>query len=115
MEFLNEIVPALFAVIIAVICLYGLAQWFQISDFQKTRLKQQLYQSGETILPHRRRYLEKTFIWLSYFATSHVISFMFATLLILTLLTTIDIFFPLLYFVITSYAIFMLAIKTPAA
>ncbi len=113
MEFLNEIVPALIAAIIAVMCLYGLAQWLQISSFQKTRLKQQLYQSGETILPHRRRYLERTFIWISYFATSHVISFMFATLLVLALVTTIDIFFPLLYFIITSYAIFLLAIKTP--
>jgi len=113
LEFLNEILPALIAATIAVICLYGLAAWLQISSFQKTRLKQQLYQSGETILPHRRRYLEKTFIWISYFATSHVISFMFATLLVLTLVTTIDIFFPLLYFIITSYAIFMLAIKTP--
>ena len=113
MEFLNEILPALIAATIAVICLYGLAAWLQISSFQKTRLKQQLYQSGETILPHRRRYLEKTFIWISYFATSHVISFMFATLLILTLVTTINIFLPLLYFIITSYAIFILAIKTP--
>lgn len=113
MEFLNEIVPGLIAAIVAVICLYGLAQWLQISGFQKTQLKQQLYQSGETVLPHGRRYLEKTFIWISYFSISHVISFMFATLLILTLVTTIDIFYPLLYFIITSYAIFMLAIKTP--
>jgi len=113
-EFLIEILPALIAAIIVVICLYSLAAWLQISSFQKSRLKLQLYQSGESILPQRRRYLETTFIWLSYFSTSHVISFMFATLLILSVVTTIEILYPLLYFLITSYAIFMLAIKTPS-
>ncbi|MFX0182337.1 MAG: hypothetical protein ACFE95_04560 [Candidatus Hodarchaeota archaeon] len=113
MEFLNEIVPALIASIIAVICLYLLAQWVRIGSFQKTRLKQQLYQSGETIIPRKRRYLDQTFIWISYFSTAHVISFMFATLLILSLGIEINLFFPLLYFGITSYAIFMLAIKIP--
>lgn len=108
-----KLLPALITAIIVVLCLYRLAAWLQISSFQKTRLKQQLYQSGESILPQRRRYLETTFIWLSYFSTSHVISFMFATLLILSVATTIDILYPLLYFFITIYAIFMLAIKTP--
>lgn len=114
MEFLNEIVIALIAALIAVLCLYGLAQWIKIGSFQKSRLKQQLYQSGETILPRKRRYLDQTFIWISYFSTAHVISFMLATLFILSLGTTINLFHPLIYFFITSYAIFMLAIKTPA-
>ncbi|PWI47428.1 hypothetical protein CEE45_12060 [Candidatus Heimdallarchaeota archaeon B3_Heim] len=113
MDFLNEMIPSILAAVIAVISVYGIAHWLQIQNFQKTRLKLQLYQSGETILPRRRRYLDKTFIWISYFTTSHVISFMFATLLVLSLVTTINIFYPLLYFVITSYAIFMLAIRTP--
>lgn len=113
MEFLSEILPSLIAAVITVVSLYGVANWLQINDFQKTKLKLQLYQSGETIIPRKRRYLEKTFIWISYFTTSHVISFMFATLLILSLVSTIDIFYPLLYFVITSYAIFTLAIRTP--
>ena len=115
MDFLNEIIPALIVAIIAVLCLYGLAKWIQIGSFEKTRLKQQLYQSGETILPRKRRYLDQTFIWISYFSTAHVISFMFATLLILSLGIRVNIFYPLVYFVITSFAIFMLAIKTPAS
>ncbi|MFX1284921.1 MAG: hypothetical protein ACFFB5_14765 [Promethearchaeota archaeon] len=113
MEFLNEVLPALIVAIIAVLCLYGFAKWLNIGRFQTTRLKQQLYQSGETILPRKRRYLDQTFIWISYFSTAHVISFMFATLLILSLGIRINIFYPFVYFVITSYAIFMLAIKTP--
>ena len=98
---------------ITVIGLYYLAHWLQIADFPRTRLQQQLYQSGETILPKKRHYLEWTAIEIPYFMVAHVISIMLATLLILTIIPTINLVYPLVYFAITSYAIFMLT-RRPA-
>ena len=113
-EFLNEIVMGLFAAFMALAVLYGLAHWLQIAKFPKSKLKQELYQSGETVVPRKRRYLERTFIWLSYFSIVHVISFMLITLLAITAITgAIDIFYPLLYFIFTAFAILALA-RTPA-
>ena len=108
----NNIILGLISVTVAFSTIYGLAYLFKIKNFQKTRLKQQLYQSGETILPRERRYLDKTFIWISYFSISHAITFMFATLLIITISSKIQMIYPLLYFFITFYAICILIIKS---
>ncbi|NHJ01059.1 MAG: hypothetical protein EAX86_02905 [Candidatus Heimdallarchaeota archaeon] len=114
MELLNELVRGLFAALVALAVLYGLAHWLQIAKFPKSKLKQELYQSGETVVPRKRRYLERTFIWLSYFSIVHVISFMLITLLAFTVLTgPIEIFYPLLYFIFAAFAILILA-RTPA-
>lgn len=113
LEILIKIGTGLISALLAVIALYRFAHWIRIEGVRKTRLKQQLYQGGETILPRKRRYLDQTFIWISYFTTAHVISFMFATLIILSLGVAINFIYPLVYFTITSFAIFMLAIKSP--
>ncbi|MFX1252250.1 MAG: hypothetical protein ACFFCZ_11640 [Promethearchaeota archaeon] len=106
----------LIVAIIVVVLLYGIAHWLQIAKFEKTALKQQLYQSGETVVPQKRRYLEQTFVWLSYFSTAHVIGFMLATLLVLTAVgvvigvgTGINLIYPLIYFVFVAFAILTLA------
>ncbi|MHA2298305.1 MAG: hypothetical protein ACXAEU_18320 [Candidatus Hodarchaeales archaeon] len=63
-------------------------------------------------MPRKRRYLESTFIWLSYFSTAHVISLILATLLFITALgavSSVDILYPLLYLIFTAFAILTLA------
>ena len=103
----------LIVAIIVVVLLYGIAHWLQIAKFEKTKLKQQLYHAGETVVPQKRRYLEQTFVWLSYFSTAHVIGFMLATLLVLTAVGvgtgSIDLIYPLIYFVFVAFAILTLA------
>lgn len=109
----------LIVAIIVVVLLYGIAHWLQIAKFEKTTLKQQLYHAGETVVPQKRRYLEQTFVWLSYFSTAHVIGFMLATLLVLTAVGvgigvgigagSIDLMYPLIYFVFVAFAILTLA------
>lgn len=109
--FLEMMIYGIISAFVALVILYGLSYFLQLSRaWPKTALKQQLYQSGETVIPKKRRYLEKTFIWLSYFSTAHVISFMIATMLIITITTgTIDITFPVIYFLFTAFAIVFLA------
>jgi hypothetical protein len=107
----------LFAAFVAVVIFYGLAHWLQLAKWEKSKLKKQLYHSGETVIPRKRRYLEQTFIWLSYFSIVHVISFMLITLLILSVIgveSFEDIIYPLVYFVFTAFAILVLA-KKPAS
>ena len=98
---------------IAVIVLYLLSRWLQITDYPKTRLKQQLYQSGETVRPRKRRYFELTLLEMPYFMAVHAIALMFSTLLILTLVSKVDLVYPIIYFAITIYAIFIFA-KRPS-
>jgi hypothetical protein len=111
----DEIGIGLITAFVTVVLLYGLAHYLQIAKFPKTKLKQQLYQSGETVTPRKRRYLERTFIWMSYFSTAHVIGFMLGTLLILTIVGVgtgadeIKLRYPIAYFVITVFAILFLA------
>jgi hypothetical protein len=99
----------------AIVLLYGLAHYLQLAKFPKTKLKQQLYQSGETVTSRKRRYLERTFIWMSFFAAAHVISFMLATLLILTVVGVdpdsggLKIQYPIVYFLFSAFAILLLA------
>ncbi|MFW9995909.1 MAG: hypothetical protein ACFFD4_27970 [Candidatus Odinarchaeota archaeon] len=117
MEILLTILLGLLAAFIAVICLYGLAYWLQLADWPKTKLKQQLYQSGETVVPRKRRYLEQTFVWLSYFSTAHVIGLMLATLIALTVfgVVTFDIWYPVVYIIFTGFAILTLARQQSSA
>ncbi|MFX1511610.1 MAG: hypothetical protein ACFFCQ_03395 [Promethearchaeota archaeon] len=109
----NEIGIGLVAACSTVVLLYGLAYYLQLAKWEKTKLKQQLYQSGETVTPRKRRYLERTFIWISYFSAVHVVGFMLATLLVLTIIGVgvgmIEIQYPIVYFVITVFAILFLA------
>lgn len=109
--FLEMLIYGLISAFVALVVLYGLSYYLQLNRaWPKTVLKKQLYQSGETVVPKKRRYLEKTFIWLSYFSTAHVISFMIATMLILTVTAgTIDFTFPVIYFLFTAFAIVFLA------
>ncbi|MHA1170127.1 MAG: hypothetical protein ACTSRU_20035 [Candidatus Hodarchaeales archaeon] len=110
MQFLDGLMMALFSACVAVIFLYILARYLQLADWPKTKLKQQLYQSGETVTPRERRYLERTFIWLSYFSTAHVVSLFLATLLVLTAFTdSIEIIYPLIYIMFASFSILTLA------
>lgn len=112
LELLESLFLGLIVAIFVVVVLYGLAYWLQIAKFPKTKLKLQLYQSGETVIPRKRRYLERTFIWLSYFSTVHVLGFMLATLLVLGALAKdgiIKIEYPLVYFLFAAFAILTLA------
>lgn len=110
---LDTIILGAITAFLAVAVLYALAWWLQLADWPKTKLKQQLYQSGETVTPRKRRYLENTFIWLTFFSIVHVISFMAITLLGYLQGNT-DIVNPLVYFVIVTFAILTL-VNRPAS
>jgi hypothetical protein len=101
-----------FAAFVTLLTFYRLASWLQLAKWEKTKFKQQLYHSGETVVPKKRRYLEKTYVWISYFSIAHIIGFMFATLFILSLVNTIDIIYPILYFAITVFSVLTLAKQT---
>ncbi len=107
----EEIGIGVITAFVAIVLLYGLAHYLQLAKFPKTKLKQQLYQSGETVVPRKRRYLERTFIWMSFFAAAHVISFMLATLLILMAVGVDDfeISYPMVYFGFSAVALLLLA------
>ncbi|MHA1214434.1 MAG: hypothetical protein ACTSR2_04790 [Candidatus Hodarchaeales archaeon] len=107
MAFPEGMLIGFFSALIAVVVLYGLAHWLQLAKWPKSKLKRQLYQSGETVTPKKRRYLERTFIWLTYFAIVHVIGFMVITLLEFP--KTADIFYPIIYLAIAFFAIWALA------
>ena len=52
-----------FAAFITLLVFYRLASWLQLAKFEKTKFKQQLYHSGETVIPKKRRYLEKLHLY----------------------------------------------------
>ncbi|MFX1466583.1 MAG: hypothetical protein ACFFA5_08940 [Promethearchaeota archaeon] len=112
MDVLTQMIIGGITAFIAVIVLYLLSRWLQITDYPKTRLKQQLYQSGETVRPRKRRYFEQTLLEMPYFMAVHAIALMFSTLLILTLVSKVDLVYPIVYFAITIYAIFIFAKST---
>ncbi len=106
---LENIIFGGFAAFITLLVFYRLASWLQLAKWEKPKFKQQLYHSGETVIPKKRRYLEKTYVWISYFSIAHIIGFMFATLIILSLVDEVDLLYPVLYFTIVVFSVLSLA------
>jgi len=105
-----QIVLALASAGLGVLVLFWLSKWLAPAVTAKSKLKQELYASGETVQPRKRKYLSSSVQWLCLFSVLHILGFMIGTLIILSASRDlVEFAFPLLYILIAIFVVLALA------